>query len=244
MTDLYPSRFDRGLRFLERCAVCPDVPALVNEFVAATTDFGLDAVACGGWAGFGFNRANRFYFNTWPAAWLHMYQENQFILHDAVVDEAQRRMIPFIWEEAWNRGGLSKPSKDLRAALFRFGWADGFAVPVHGPAGYQGLVGFAAFHPLTLSHAERSLLWIMSLSIHDRCRTDPGYGSESLPPRLTARELEVMRWAAAGKTEWEIGQLLGIAASTAHFHIGRVMRRLGTSSRTNAVALLVLHGIL
>ena len=175
---------------------------------------------------------------------MQIYQENQFILHDVVVDEAQRRMIPFRWEEVWSRGGLSKPSRDLLVALHRFGWADGLAVPVHGPAGYQGLVGFAAFRPVVLPHAERSLLWIMSLSIHDRCRTYPGYGSETPPPRLTAREVEVMRWGAAGKTDWEIGQLLGIAPSTVHFHIGRVMRRLGTSSRTNAVALLVLHGIL
>jgi DNA-binding CsgD family transcriptional regulator len=237
-------RLDSGLRFLERCAVEPDVPALVDEFVASTKVFGFDAVACGGWAGFGYNRAHRFYFNTWPADWLRIYQENEFIQHDAVVDAAQQRMIPFAWDEVWNSDRLSNPSKGLRAALGRYGWADGLAVPVHGPAGYQGLVGFASFRPVVLSHTERSLLWIMSLSIHDRCRIHPGYGSESPPPRLTAREVEVMRWAATGKTDWEIGQLLGIAPSTAHFHIGRVMRRLGTSSRTYAVALLVLHGIL
>jgi DNA-binding CsgD family transcriptional regulator len=53
-----------------------------------------------------------------------------------------------------------------------------------------------------------------------------------------------MGWVAAGKTEWEIGQLLGIAVSTVHFHVAKVKARLGTSRRTSAVALLVLHGLL
>ena len=36
--------------------------------------------------------------------------------------------------------------------------------------------------------------------------------------------------------------LLEISTSTAHFHVERVKKRLATSSRTEAVALLVLHG--
>ena len=53
-----------------------------------------------------------------------------------------------------------------------------------------------------------------------------------------------MRWVAAGKTDWEIAKLLGISASTVHFHVERVKKRLVTSTRSQAVALLVLHGIL
>lgn len=53
-----------------------------------------------------------------------------------------------------------------------------------------------------------------------------------------------MEWVAAGKTDWEIGQLLSISPATVHFHVERVKRRLATSSRTHAVALLVLNGAL
>ena len=30
------------------------------------------------------------------------------------------------------------------------------------------------------------------------------------------REIECLQWVASGKTDWEIGRVLGIAAATAH----------------------------
>jgi LuxR family quorum sensing-dependent transcriptional regulator len=237
-------RFQRGLHLVERCVTESDVPALVAEFIAITKDFGFDSVAGGGWIGLSTDRMPRFYFNTWPAAWLAIYLEHQATLEDPAVNEALRRATPFLLSELPKPNGDGDAAMDMAVLGWRYGWVDGLVVPAHGPAGYQGLVSMATFNPLMLTATERSLLWIMSLSIHERCRTTPGFGSDTPPPRLTPRELQCMRWAAAGKTDWDIGQLLGIAEATAHFHIGRVMRRLGTSSRTNAVALLVLYGIL
>jgi len=49
---------------------------------------------------------------------------------------------------------------------------------------------------------------------------------------------------SAGKTDWAIGELLGISKATAHFHIEQAKRKLGVGSRTQAVALLLLHGVL
>jgi LuxR family transcriptional activator of bioluminescence operon len=34
-------------------------------------------------------------------------------------------------------------------------------------------------------------------------------------PQLSAREREVLHWAAARKTEWEIGKILGLSEHTA-----------------------------
>ena len=53
-----------------------------------------------------------------------------------------------------------------------------------------------------------------------------------------------MRWVAVGKTDAEIGLLLGLAPVTAHYHIEKVKKLLEVNSRTEAAALLVLDGIL
>jgi DNA-binding CsgD family transcriptional regulator len=63
-------------------------------------------------------------------------------------------------------------------------------------------------------------------------------------PELSKREVECMKWVAAGKTDWETAQILGISRSTAHFHVERVKKKLRKSSRTEAVAILVLHGLI
>lgn len=54
---------------------------------------------------------------------------------------------------------------------------------------------------------------------------------------LTDRERECLQWAAAGKTNSEIGQILGVSENTIRFHFKNIFRRLGVHSRTQAVSL-------
>ena len=51
--------------------------------------------------------------------------------------------------------------------------------------------------------------------------------SANLTEELTARELECMRWVAAGKTDAEIGNILSVSEATIKFHINGARRKLG-----------------
>jgi DNA-binding CsgD family transcriptional regulator len=51
---------------------------------------------------------------------------------------------------------------------------------------------------------------------------------------LTNREAEVLRWVAEGKTNPEIGLILGVSAATVHHHLDHVYRKLGVETRTAA----------
>jgi DNA-binding CsgD family transcriptional regulator len=51
---------------------------------------------------------------------------------------------------------------------------------------------------------------------------------------LTAREREVLRWVAAGKTDRDIAAILGISARTVHKHLQHVYEKLGVETRTAA----------
>lgn len=53
---------------------------------------------------------------------------------------------------------------------------------------------------------------------------------------LTPRETETLRLVASGKTSAEIADALRISAVTVKWHIGNAMRKLGASSRAEAVA--------
>jgi DNA-binding CsgD family transcriptional regulator len=55
-------------------------------------------------------------------------------------------------------------------------------------------------------------------------------------PGLTEREWEVIRWLAAGKTDRDIGTILGISARTVHKHLQHIYEKLGVETRTAAVA--------
>ncbi|MCR1768383.1 LuxR family transcriptional regulator [Burkholderia glumae] len=61
---------------------------------------------------------------------------------------------------------------------------------------------------------------------------------------LSTRECEVLRWAAEGKTAYEIGIILGLTERTINFHISRSIIKLNASNRTNAVVKAVLMGLI
>ena len=52
---------------------------------------------------------------------------------------------------------------------------------------------------------------------------------------LTNREHEVLRWLGKGKTDKDIGGILGISPRTVHKHLQRVYEKLGVENRTAAV---------
>ena len=57
--------------------------------------------------------------------------------------------------------------------------------------------------------------------------------ASSLP--LTARERDVLRWVAAGKTDRDIAEILAISRRTVHKHLEHVYAKLGVETRTAAV---------
>ena len=235
----------RVFDFVERCAGAGDPAALIDEFRGHIRAFGFQHSACGCWTGVGANRTTRFFFVDWPAEIQEWYARENLLAKDPLVFAARRRMTPFTFDEVYNEEPLLPEMRAVYDLAHRFGFLDGFAVPIHGPAGYQGLVSLLAPKKLALTPREKAALEMLSRAIHDRCRATVGFGviADDLP-KLSAREIECMKWVAAGKTNWEIGRLLGISKSTVHFHIERVKKKLHKTSRTEAVAILLLHGFL
>ena len=56
-------------------------------------------------------------------------------------------------------------------------------------------------------------------------------------PVLTAREREVLKWVADGKSAWEIGEILDISKRTVDEHVNVAMRKLGAVDPTQAVVI-------
>ena len=52
---------------------------------------------------------------------------------------------------------------------------------------------------------------------------------------MTPRQLDCVMLVAQGKSDWEIGQVLGISESTVHKHIEDAKRRFGVCTRVQLV---------
>jgi LuxR family quorum-sensing system transcriptional regulator CciR len=64
-----------------------------------------------------------------------------------------------------------------------------------------------------------------------------GHCSPEKKVELTARETEIMRWVAEGKTNWEISIILHVSLNTVKFHLKNIYQKLGgVENRWSAVA--------
>ncbi|MGF6099289.1 response regulator transcription factor [Pseudomonas sp. 18175] len=52
---------------------------------------------------------------------------------------------------------------------------------------------------------------------------------------LTPAELEILRWAADGKTVWEISQIRATSEATVKFHLRNIYGKLEVSNRVQAM---------
>lgn len=64
------------------------------------------------------------------------------------------------------------------------------------------------------------------------------------PPALSAREREVLLWAAQGKTAWETSAILGISPKTVEFHLANCGRKLGTATKAQTILAAARKGLL
>lgn len=61
--------------------------------------------------------------------------------------------------------------------------------------------------------------------------------------RLTKREADIMEYVVGGKSNKEIGALLGITEGTVKVHFGNIMRKLGASGRSEAIRVALERGL-
>jgi DNA-binding CsgD family transcriptional regulator len=172
----------------------------------------------------------------WPG-WIEHYAVNGFVHEDIVIDQTARSLEPFTWMDLRNR----RPDEGTRVfeECSRFGWPDGFTVPVDGPDARRGLVSLAAPALLSsLTASERAELVTLSLSAY---RQAFALAMDHRRPsrRLSPREREALAHVSRGREDAEIALLMSISTSTAHAHVERAKRRLGASTRAHAVALAI-----
>ncbi len=114
-------------------------------------------------------------------------------------------------------------------------------VPVHLPFGQIGAASFLHPDPSVMDLLEpfRShAAWLGSLSRAFIASYAALFGHCDLrivSPDLTRREVECLRWAARGKTNDEIGAIIGLTRSTIRFHLRTASGKLDAVNRDQAI---------
>jgi DNA-binding NarL/FixJ family response regulator len=65
-----------------------------------------------------------------------------------------------------------------------------------------------------------------------------------LPSGLSEREVEILRFVAAGESNREIAAALSLSVRTVEKHVAHIYNKLGARGRADAAAFAVRHGLL
>ena len=180
--------------------------------------------------------------NGWQQGWTDLYRRRNLIRNDPIVAHCLRSTAPFEWREAPYDPLANPKAKEVMDRASDFGMREGFCVPIHTSDGYEAVVTMAG-ERAELSGQVRPALHLMALYAYGKAvdlympKRFP-----AAPALLTKREREVLQWTAAGKTSWEISQILGVAESTITAHIKAAAAKYAAPNRIATVVVALRRG--
>ncbi|KRQ89860.1 autoinducer binding domain-containing protein [Bradyrhizobium valentinum] len=174
---------------------------------------------------------------NFPPDWCHRYFERNYRVIDPVVRRTPMLPGPFLWDELAKQYQLQSGEQRVLDEAREAGLKHGMSVPLFGALGRVSVVSFAspfddADPQYRMSHLN-TLAWHFHIAFAEIAR--PSDSSCDRKLILSKREKDCLRWVAEGKSSWEIGKILKVSDNTVNFHIRNVMRKLGTTNRTQAI---------
>nr|WP_314543413.1 LuxR family transcriptional regulator [uncultured Massilia sp.] len=218
----------------ERLAGVHSEAELLAVLAQAAQELGFDYCALGMRLPLPLSNPKIIMLNNYAQGWRERYAAAHYVNVDPTVAHALVSTRPLLWSDDVF-AGTPELWEDARGHGLHTGWAQ----PVHDIKGGASLLTLARSHEAVSAReadAKTAQVAWLAQAAHEilsgllAARPD---GTGAI--RLTGREIDVLRWAADGKTASETADILRIAERTVIFHIDNALRRLGAANKTAGV---------
>lgn len=183
-------------------------------------------------------------FTTYPESWKRHYNTEGLHRFDPALLMASRSIAPVDWARLAPEAGFRRVFDDARD----FGLPiSGLTIPVRGPFGDCGLFSVASrcSGPEWQALRRRIITGLQSAAVHmhDSVMQTTLLARTLGHPALSSREIETLKWTAAGKTQQDIGDILSISSRTVEVHLRSAREKLHALTTAQAVARAVGLGL-
>ena len=176
--------------------------------------------------------------SDYPQAWVDQYISDDIVSNDPVLLAAQRSAVGFGWDQIGELITITAAHRKVTERTREAGILDGFTVPANVPGELNGSCNFAVGpghavprHNFTMAQLVGSFAFQAARTLVARMRAIP----DQAPVKLAQRELECIVLVARGKTDWEIGRILGLSEATVTTYVKRARERYDVPTRIQAV---------
>ncbi|MEP9386182.1 LuxR family transcriptional regulator [Mesorhizobium sp. KR9-304] len=223
-----------------------DTPGAVCEkLIGVTSAFGLTALMAGTVPHSGTptgRQKDHILLCDWPAEWLERYVARNYVDHDPVVSRMKQLPAPVQWSDAAGGTKIDSDGEVVMGDAGEFKLKDGLAFPLVTLDGQIVMVSLGG-ERIEMSNQEFGMISLVATYAIGRAMQLLTEGNRAIDHiELTPRERECLTWAAAGKSEWEISQILGISEHTSEKHLLNAKFKLGAVNRVQAVAEAIRRG--
>ncbi|MDM9628880.1 LuxR C-terminal-related transcriptional regulator [Rhizobium sp. S152] len=138
----------------------------------------------------------------------------------------------------WNNFSATSPivlTSDLKELLLSYGMTMGVTFPAYLVDGERVVIWYGGDRA-PLGQIELNELMMITHHLVGAYNLVRQSGANASLPTLSAREREVVRWTAQGKTSIEIGQILSLSDHTVNAYMTSAIRKLDCVNRTQLVA--------
>lgn len=208
----------------------PEARLAQLAMAAGFTHYLFTTFPCGDCSGFEENHI----FSNWPKVLTRTYHEDDLFHNSALVAELRKSSLPVFFDRTAFESSVANQKNDRIAALFqKHGLRRTFAFVLH-DADRQAYIFAFSGHRGDLSRGEvmAHVFGAMEfLDLHARYKV-----TEQPLESLSSREIECLRWSAAGKSSEEIAIILDLSPHTVVGYLKSAMRKLDSVNRMQAVA--------
>lgn len=181
--------------------------------------------------------------SCYPEDYQRLYHLKGFIARDPSVSHCQNKTEPIVWTtEMYDR-----TSYELMEESRKFGLGHGFSVPVRESDSVVSMISLGRDQRFTeseLGHVMPSAKVLAGcLHVAAQKLIVPDV-LEARRPKLSARELECLKWIAQGKSNTMIADILLISDATVAFHVNSALKKLGVATRIQAVGVCISLGMI
>lgn len=174
-------------------------------------------------------------FTDMPAGFAESFDKLGFSKHNPLISHALKEARPYSAAEVWALPLTVHQRRALAQINLSLNVLDGVMIPIRNETSLEGIVLLGGKKP-EMAPIVRSTLHLLAYCAFEQVihlEANPRRASTGL---LSPREVECLSWAAAGKTDAEIGRILAISPRTTRFHIENAKKKLGVATRVQAVA--------
>ncbi len=234
------------IRDIDRARNAEDVSAKVLQYLS---QFGVEYMVAATIPAPDANRRDQLghlLLNRWPEEWASRYAARHYVAHDATIKRLMMSPEPFFWNELNPLVQDNPKARRVMDEATEFNLTEGFTLSLSTLDRQIVLFSVGGRH-IELGRDIQGMLTLVANYAIGRAIMIKQVAVSAVsnkPIMLSVREREALQWAAEGKGDWEIGEVMNISEHGADKHMRSVREKLGAINRTQAVAEAIRRGLI